>query len=80
MFREASNGVGVMRKQSDKDYYAARLRAERAAADAASNEQARAAHQALAHHYAELLAANGHRAEIERADLSTPGADGAAAA
>ena len=78
MFREASIGVGVMRKQSDKDYYAARLRAERAAAEAASNEQARAAHQALADHYAALLAAD--PAEIGPADASTPGADGAAAA
>lgn len=78
MFREASIGVGVMRKQSDNDYFTARLRAERVAAAAATSEEARAAHQALADHYAELLAAN--PAEIEPADVITPGADGAAAA
>ena len=69
-----------MRKQSDNDYFAARLRAERAAAAAASSGEARAAHQELADRYAERLAANGHPAEIEGADLSTPGQSGVAAA
>jgi hypothetical protein len=69
-----------MRKQSDNDYFAARLRAESEAAAAASSDEARAAHQALADHYAELLAANGHPVEIERADLGTQGADGIAGA
>jgi hypothetical protein len=69
-----------MRKQSDIDYYAARLRAERAAAAAASSDEARAAHQALAGHYAELLAASGRPAEIQPGDASAPGEDGVAAA
>ena len=44
-----------MKVQSDVEYYAARLRAERSAADSATCEQARAAHRALADHYASRL-------------------------
>ncbi len=45
-----------MNKQSDADYYAARLKVEREAANRASSEQARAAHQALADLYLERSA------------------------
>lgn len=46
----------------DRDYYLARLRAEREAAATATSEVARAAHSALADEYANLL--EGGRPEI----------------
>jgi hypothetical protein len=45
----------------DKEYFRARLNAERTAAAAATCEEARAAHQALADEYANLLDGDGHR-------------------
>ncbi|HEX6741357.1 MAG TPA: hypothetical protein VF079_06130 [Sphingomicrobium sp.] len=45
-----------MTSTSDPSYYAARLDAERAAAEAAACERARASHLELAEHYRQLLA------------------------
>lgn len=42
----------------DREYYLARLDAERAAAAAAMSDEARAAHLELADHYTSLLAAS----------------------
>ena len=44
-----------MNRKPDSLYYSERLQAERKAAAAATCEQARAAHQALADHYAACL-------------------------
>jgi len=44
-----------MKVKSDAEYYAARLSAERNAAQAATSEEARAVHRALAEHYASRL-------------------------
>ena len=57
-------------QEKDADYYATRLRYERAAAATATSEEARAAHQALADEYAGLLAANGHSGEALDGDAS----------
>jgi hypothetical protein len=46
-------------KMSDRDYYAARLKAELAAAAAASDDQARRAHEKLADQYRRLLEEGG---------------------
>lgn len=54
-----------MTRQSDGDYYAARLRAEREAAAAATSDEVRAVHQALAARYAGLLAARGNSAALD---------------
>jgi hypothetical protein len=43
-------------KHSDLEYFLARIEAECAAAEAAANEEARAAHLALADRYAQMLA------------------------
>jgi len=45
-----------VKKKPDSVYYAERLAAELQAIETASNAVARAAHQELADHYAELLA------------------------
>ena len=45
----------------DRDYYLARLNAEREAAAAATSDVARAAHAALADQYVNLLEVYGHR-------------------
>jgi hypothetical protein len=45
----------------DRDYYLARLFAEREAAGSATSDVARAAHAALAMEYAKLLEVYGHR-------------------
>ena len=45
-----------MRNKCDRDYYAERLQAERMAAEAATCDEAREAHLALAETYAQLLA------------------------
>ncbi len=57
--------------KGDLEYYVARLRAEREAAASATSEGAREAHHALAIRYAELLAARGHPAALEGADVVT---------
>ena len=44
-----------MKLRNDCEYYSARLRAERDAADAATCEAARASHLALAEQYRQLL-------------------------
>jgi len=44
-----------MNKQSNAEYYAARLEAEREAIEQAGSDEARAAHRALADHYLRLL-------------------------
>ncbi|MFL6735445.1 MAG: hypothetical protein ACJ8F4_00125 [Sphingomonas sp.] len=46
-----------MNLRSNGDYYRARLRAEREATELATCAEARAAHQTLANHYAQLLSA-----------------------
>jgi hypothetical protein len=51
------SGRAMMKKLSDADYYAARLRAELEAVASATDEQVRAAHQVLADHYRQRLAA-----------------------
>ena len=43
-----------MIKSSDRDYYLARLSAERAAAERASSDEARRVHLRLADHYEQL--------------------------
>jgi len=58
-----------MNQEPDTEYYVARLRAEREAAATATSEEAREAHRALALRYAQLLAARGHPAAIETADV-----------
>lgn len=50
----------------DKEYYRARLLAEREAAATATSDVARAAHQALADEYANLLEVDGHRVANDR--------------
>jgi len=44
-----------MTRQSDRDYYAVRLKAELAAADAATDEHVRRAHRRLAEEYRRLV-------------------------
>ena len=65
-----------MSMQLDRDYYLARLDAERAAAVAATSEEARAAHQALVGHYLQLLATLEDRAGGSL-DISPPANDSA---
>ena len=50
----------------DRDYYLARLDAERAAAAAATSDEARAAHLELAEHYSGLLAASDYSAASDK--------------
>lgn len=50
--------MGNVNRTNDPDYYAARLRAERDAAAAASCDKARASHLELAEQYRQLLAAS----------------------
>ena len=49
-----------MHKEREPDYYAARLRAERDAAAAATCDEARRSHLELADRYQQLLSAFGH--------------------
>jgi hypothetical protein len=57
----------MMVRQSDSDYYAARLSAELEAMARAASEVARAAHQALAESYRQRLADNRISEEPEAA-------------
>jgi hypothetical protein len=57
----------MMIRLSDADYYAARLSAELDAVARATNEPARAAHQALADGYRQRLAGNRITSEPEAA-------------
>jgi hypothetical protein len=57
----------MMIRQSDTDYYAARLRVELEAMARATSEVARAAHQALAENYRQRLADNRATEEPEAA-------------
>ncbi len=66
-----------MSQKPDIEYYVARLRAEREAAAAATSEQARRAHRALAARYAQLLAARGHPAALEGSEAVVPAANAA---
>jgi hypothetical protein len=45
-----------MTRNSDREYYLARISAERAAAERAKSEAARAAHLSLAEQYQQLIA------------------------
>jgi hypothetical protein len=55
-----------MTSDLDRDYYLARINAEREAAERATNDSARAAHLQLANHYQQLLAgAEPHSAAAE---------------
>lgn len=56
-----------MTRQSDSDYYAARLSAELDAMARATNETARAAHQAMADGYRQRLTGNRATSEPEAA-------------
>jgi hypothetical protein len=58
--RGAALSGWAMTEQLDANYYLSRLNAERAAAEAATSEAARAAHEELADHYLQLLAAAGY--------------------
>jgi hypothetical protein len=53
-----------MNGKTDPDYYVTRLTAERDAAASATCDNARTAHEALADHYLQLLAACGHPAVV----------------
>jgi hypothetical protein len=57
----------MMTRQSDSDYYAARLSAELDAMARATNETARAAHQAMADGYRQRLTGNRATSEPEAA-------------
>lgn len=50
-----------MSNKLDRDYYRARLAAERVAAEQATSEVARVAHSELAEQYEQLLSAEGSR-------------------
>ena len=50
-----------MSNKLDRDYYRARLAAERVAAEQATSEVARVAHAELAEQYEQLLSAEGSR-------------------
>lgn len=51
---------GVMTKKSDRDYYLARIAAERRAAEAAQSDWVRAVHLELADNYERLIAGDPH--------------------
>jgi hypothetical protein len=52
-------------KASDRDYYLARIAAERQAAESATNEAAREAHLQLAERYEQRVSNRGRRAANE---------------
>jgi|tagenome__1003787_1003787.scaffolds.fasta_scaffold10823001_1 hypothetical protein len=54
-----------MGKGSDRDYYQARISAERAAAERATSEHARRAHLRLADEYEQLLNGDGRETPEE---------------
>jgi hypothetical protein len=61
-----------MTKLSDADHYAARLKAEREAIRHATCDEARAAHEALAEHYLQLLAELGESKPLPAAPAAEP--------
>jgi hypothetical protein len=63
-----------MSKAFDPNYYARRLSAELEAAAAATSEQAREAHLALADHYRLVLGRLGHPVAVDSA-AADPGAE-----
>jgi hypothetical protein len=58
--------------QKDKEYYAARLRVELAAASAAQDLTVRSVHEQLANLYADLLAGEVATAKVAAASGATP--------
>ena len=53
-------GGGAVSKKSDRDYYLARIAAERAMAEAATSDWVRAVHLELAENYERLIAGDPH--------------------